>query len=266
MTGWVLLDLDGVIYRGDSPIKGSVDAIESLNRNHYGVRFLTNNATRTSSEYAVKLKRMGIHVKEDEILTSGRATSLYLRKKFGRLRIYPVGGAALESELIKGGHEISDWDDSDAVVVCLDFNFDYRKLTNASNAIRRGALFIATNKDPTVPIENGYLPGAGSIVSAIEVSSGRNAICVGKPSPEILSIASEIWGLDFKDTVIVGDRIDTDVVLGRRAGLTSVLVLTGAMPSWDPSMAKSPEEIPHMVFKDLKEFAAHMIQKINNAD
>jgi len=260
MIRWVLLDLDGVVYRGDSPIEGSPEAIELLNRNGFRTRFLTNNATKTEREFAEKLVRMGMPIEEADVLTSGKAASIYLREKVGKLRVYPVGGDALKFELSEQGHTIADWDEAQAVVACLDFEFDYTRLANASNAIRKGAIFIATNRDPFVPVENGFLPGAGSIVSAIETASGSKAISIGKPSEEIFFIASKIWGFRKGDVAVVGDRLDTDIAFGNRIGMMSILVLSGVTTSWDPSRAGSSEQSPTYAFRNLKEFADFLIE------
>lgn len=260
MVGWVLLDLDGVIYRGDSPIEGSREAIESLNCNGFKTRYLTNNATLTEEELGQKLAGMGIKTKPNDILTSGKAASMYLKERKGQLLIYPVGSKALEFELKQQGHRIVDWREAQAVVACLDFDFDYAKLANSSNAIRNGALFVATNRDSVIPVERGLMPGAGAIVSAIEVASGVRAISIGKPETEIASIASRSWGLSEKDAVVVGDRLDTDIALGNRIGAITALVLTGFASSSDAAMAKSSDEMPNYVFRDLKEFSESLIE------
>ncbi len=260
MVGWVLLDLDGVIYRGDSPIEGSREAIESLNRNGFKTRYLTNNATLTGEEFGQKLARMGIRVRADDILTSGKAASMYLKERKGQLLIYPVGSKALEFELRQQGHRIVDWREAQAVVVCLDFNFDYAKLANSSSAIRNGALFVATNRDSVIPVEGGLIPGAGAIISAIEEASGARAMSIGKPETEIFSIGSRIWGLSEKDAIVVGDRLDTDMALGNRIGAITALVLTGFTSSSDVTLAKSSEEVPKYVFKNLRGFSESLIE------
>ena len=134
-------------------------------------------------------------------------------------------------ELLRMGHEVLDWrkgGDPEFVVACLDFEFSYEKLKNACFAIFQGARFVATNTDPTLPVEDRLLPGAGSIVAAISKATGKRPLVIGKPSRRIMDIALKRLGVDGSETVVVGDRLSTDVRAGKRIGAFTVLVLTGA--------------------------------------
>ncbi len=226
-----IFDLDGCLYRGDTPIEGASKALEELRRMGLKIMFLTNNATKTIEEYTAKLNRIGIKCQKEEVLTSGLATSIYLAEKYGSVKVLPVGGKALEEELKRMGHTVLNLRENyeaEFVVACLDFNFNYEKLKNACQAIYRGAKFIATNTDPTVPVENQLIPGAGAIVAAISKATGRRPLIVGKPSRIIMEIALEKLGVKGCETVVVGDRLDTDVRAGWKIKALTVLVLTGA--------------------------------------
>lgn len=227
----VILDLDGCVYRGREPIEGAAEALDAVRDMGLKTLFLTNNATRTVEEYVAKLNSMGIRCGENEVLTSGYATSIYLAGRYGRVRVLPVGGEALERELSKMGHRVLDWrkaGDPEFVVACLDFGFNYEKLKRACLAIFQGARFVATNTDPTLPVEDRLLPGAGSIVAAISKATGRRPLVIGKPSRRIMDIALKRLGVDGSEAVVVGDRLSTDVRAGKKVGAFTVLVLTGA--------------------------------------
>jgi len=249
----VVMDLDGCVYKGSKLIEGSREAIDILRNIGVKVKFITNNATKTREEYKEKLVKFGINVSEDDILTSGYVTSIYLRKTYGKSKVYPIGTTALSNELLKEGHEIVEWNNAEFVVVALDFNFNYRKLSNAVNAILKGAKLIATNMDPLLPTEEGFLPGAGSIVSAIEYATGRKAFLIGKPSKVILEVASSIWKLG-DDTVIVGDQIGTDIKSGNEIGWYTVLVLSGCTKAED--LKEIDEKMkPKLVLNNIFELA-----------
>jgi len=227
----VILDLDGCVYRGRKPIEGAVEALDTLRGMGLKLLFLTNNATRTVEDYVAKLNAMGIRCGEDEVLTSGYATSIYLADRYGGVKVLPVGGEALERELLRMGHEVLDWrkgGDPEFVVACLDFEFSYEKLKNACFAIFQGARFVATNTDPTLPVEDRLLPGAGSIVAAISKATGKRPMVIGKPSRRIMDIALKRLGMDGSEVVVVGDKLSTDVKAGKKIGAFTILVLTGA--------------------------------------
>jgi HAD superfamily hydrolase (TIGR01450 family) len=260
----IVMDLDGCVYIGDHPINNSPQAIEKLRRERIEVKFLTNNASRTREDYKEKLSKIGISVKSDDILTSGSATAIYLKKKFGETKIYPIGGKALVEELSKEGHKIVEWKEADFVVVCLDFDINYTKLLNATRAIMNGARLIATNKDPTVPAEDGLMPGAGTIVSAIEYATNTKAFLVGKPSKVILEIASSHWNFKGNKVMIVGDRLDTDVFAGNEMNWISVLVLSGATRVDDLKKKNDQRMKPKVIVRDVLDLANRWNEILEN--
>ncbi|HYA22301.1 MAG TPA: HAD-IIA family hydrolase [Thermoproteota archaeon] len=252
----VVLDLDGVIYRGNTVIPGSAEAVADLQQAGKKVRFLTNNATKTSEEYSEKLSHMDINAEPSHILTSGIATAMYIRKTLGLQLAYVVGSGSLRSEMTKEGVRLTDWDSAEVVVTSLDPEFTYQKLFSAMKAVRRGCPLVATNMDPVVPDENGFVPGAGSITSAVEVASGATATYIGKPSSLILQIAETTWGLDRASTCIVGDRLDTDMVAGNSFGWRPILVLSGSTGPSDLLVGLPDSSKPSATYQNLREFVS----------
>lgn len=245
-------DMDGVLYRGDEALPGVGDLLNALTLREIGYMLATNNSMATAAEYVEKLARMDIDVPEESILTSAMATRDYLRETLPEdAGIFVIGMPALRTQLfrdtafraIQYGEEVPD-----AVVVGLDKTFTYEKLLMANQAIRAGARFVATNADATLPTEAGLVPGCGSIVAAIATASGHIPTVIGKPEPLLLQMASERLGVAPADSVMVGDRLDTDILAGARAGMLTVLVLTGV--STRDEIAEAPV-LPDLVFTDL---------------
>lgn len=220
----LIIDLDGCVYKGDSLIEGSDEAIEFFRSMGIKILFLTNNSTRTPEEYAEKLTKLGINASPSEIMTSAIATAIYMRR-LKRDKCYIIGERALKEAISKEGFEITDDGDLAKYVICgLDREFNYKKLVEACKAIQKGAKFIATNADPKLPIENGYLPGAGAIVSAIRVATGIKPLIIGKPSKFIINLAIKKLGVDKSSVAIIGDRIDTDIKAGKIVGVFTILI------------------------------------------
>jgi len=248
-----IFDMDGVLYRGRAPLPGVVDLFNGLTVR--GIPFLlaTNNSMATPASYVVRMAEMGVEVDEARIQTSATATRDYLLGEIDAdARILIVGMPALGEQIFTGTSFQNVTDDPDeridAVVVGLDLDFTYAKLQRASDAIRGGAKYVATNADATLPHETGMQPGAGSIVAAISTASGCLPIVVGKPETLMMLKGIEHLGVRPEEAVMVGDRLDTDILSGHRAGLKTALVLTGV--SQRPDLA-SAEVLPDYVFADL---------------
>ena len=226
-----LLDVDGVVWLGGKPIPGAPEALSALAEGGRKVVLLTNNSTRSREEYAERLRAICDWVSVGDIVTSGYATAAFLRERFGRLRVYVIGEMGLVRELSLQGHVVLSEDGdglAEAVVVGLDRQLHYSKLRRALRAIARGALFVATNEDATVPAEGGAEPGAGSIVAALSTAAGRGPdYVVGKPSRYIFEVALRVAGASPSEALVIGDRVETDIVGARRVGAASALVLTG---------------------------------------
>ncbi|MEM1948026.1 MAG: HAD-IIA family hydrolase [Candidatus Caldarchaeum sp.] len=226
----LVLDLDGCVYVGDTPVDGAPEAIETLQR-HFKLLYLTNNSTLTRKQYAEKLRRMDINAEPNQILTSGYVAVNYILSINPRARILVVGEDGVTVEALEAGLEVVDhneWRRADFVVVGLDRKLTYEKLANAALAISAGAKFIATNLDHVYPSERGFLPGAGSIAALLATTTKVTPYAVGKPEKQSSEIALKMLGLSKEGVVFVGDRVDTDVKAGKIVGCRAVLVKTGA--------------------------------------
>jgi 4-nitrophenyl phosphatase len=253
----LLIDLDGVVYTGRDPIPGAAGFLTEAHRR--GLRFLlvTNNSTTSPELVAARLKTMHIDVSPEEILTSAQAAVAYVRARAEpgcRLRI--VGEAGLRQAAEEEGFVIVDDGDGSAewVIAGLDRAFTYEKLTGATRAIMGGAHFVATNADSLLPVEGGQvLPGAGTIIAAIQTATAVVPIVVGKPEPGLFEHGlRRLGGLRPDQVAMIGDRLDTDVVGGRRAGLRTILVLTGVTTRAE---AEAADEKPDAVSADLASVA-----------
>ena len=227
-----ILDLDGVVYRGRTVIPGACESIDRLRRSGPRVVFLTNNATRTRGSIARRLVDMGIPCSAGDVISSAYAASVYIKETYGSSTIYPVGEQGLVEELERAGHTVNE-QDADYVVAGLDRKFTYEKLTLALDMLMNGAGFIATNDDAMLPTEHGFLPGAGSMVAAIQAASDVVPDVIGKPNKPIMDVLLKEYGLKSEECVMVGDRLETDILAGIRAGMRTVLVLTGASGKQD---------------------------------
>lgn len=221
------LDCDGVLWRGGEPIPGAPEAVKTLRTLGRKVLFFTNNAALSRRGYLEKLRKLGFEAEPNEIYCSSYAAAAWLR---GRVeKVYVVGEKGLVEELELAGLEIANPDEAECVVVGLDRSLTYSKLEEALRCLSRGTLFVATNRDPTLPTECGLAPGAGAIVSALETAAGREAdVVIGKPSTYMYELALREHGIVPGSALAVGDRLDTDVEGAKRAGLAAALVLTGA--------------------------------------
>ncbi len=228
----LLVDLDGVVYTGQDPIPGAARFLAQARRR--GVKFLlvTNNSTTSPELVARRLQDMHIEVTPQEILTSAQAATAYVSAHAERgRRVRIIGEAGLRQAAVEEGLTIVDDGQTsvDWVVAGLDRAFDYEKLTSATRAIMAGAHFVATNADALLPVEGGQVvPGAGSIVAAIQTATGVAPIVVGKPEAGLFEHGlRRLGGLRPEQVAMIGDRIDTDVVGGQRAGFRTILVLSG---------------------------------------
>nr|MDO8118332.1 HAD-IIA family hydrolase [Candidatus Sigynarchaeota archaeon] len=271
---WIL-DLDGVVYNGSDPVPGAAETVVFLQRRSKVV-FLTNNSARTRRMYVEMLENFGIHVNEEDIFTSATITASKLAELANvsgdhDKNVYVIGEDGLKEELASAGFKIARDEDFERnefhcvshVVVGLDRDVTYRKLFIALNCIIQGAKFIATNEDVSLPLEGGLLgPGAGSIVRAIAACSRKEPELgspFGKPNPLAFRVIQEATRIDPGSLVSVGDRIETDIVSGKKAGTTTILVLSGIATASD--VERLPASLkPDMVLgsvRDIKELLDH---------
>jgi len=237
----VIFDLDGVVYRGREPVPGAAELAGWLHERGVAVRFATNNSTVSRAGYVERLAGMGIGTEVGEIVTSTSATIEHLRRHAPGVRsVLGVGADGMRDELAAAGFNVvmagdlsaperpgERIDGFDAVVVGLDLALDYGRLAAAMAAVAGGARLIATNADARYPTEAGFLPGAGAAVAALSTATGVAPEVIGKPAPAMFTAILESAGVDGASSVVIGDNPDADVVAAKRAGCSSILVLTG---------------------------------------
>ncbi len=251
--GW-LLDLDGTVYRGEALVPGAAETIAALRADGRRVAFLSNKPLQTRADYAAKLTRLGVPTDPDHVVNSSLALARHLQRTDPGAPLFVIGEPPLRAELRAHGFEVRDDHHVRWVVIAFDRTFDYAKLDVALQAARRGARLIATNPDRTCPVEGGEIPDCAGMTAAVEAVTGLTVeTIVGKPSPIILEVALASLGVGAAECAIVGDRIETDVVMGKRLGLATVLVLTGVTRADDPRVA---EIAPDLVLPSLRELIA----------
>jgi HAD superfamily hydrolase (TIGR01450 family) len=226
-----LVDLDGVVWRGEQPIDGAADTINELRDAGKRVVFLTNNASLSPREYAAKLMRHRIPTQPGDVVSSAHAVVDYLKRTL-RLsrgdRVHVCGTVGL-AQVLKGAGLIptSEGRDVGAVVVAWNPKLTLEDVRRAADLARAGVPLVGANRDATYPSSDGLLPGTGAILAAVETASGVRAHTVGKPAPELFRHGLEQAGAPPERTLVIGDRLETDVAGARAAGLASALVLTG---------------------------------------
>lgn len=251
----ILSDMDGTVNRGRTVIEGSQAVYEELSGRDVRWLFLSNNASSLASDLAVELNAMGLAVTDDQVLNSASALMCTLRKDYPAARVMVVGGPRLMAGLADQGTLVTDdARNADIVVTALDRTFTYERLVLANAAIRNGARFWATNLDATYPAEDGLRPGAGCIAAAVATAVGRGPDRIfGKPAPDMAYLALDLLGMPAESCLVVGDRMETDILFARNAGMDSVLVLTGATSRSDLS---GYEYHPTHVLESIADLAA----------
>ena len=254
-----LIDLDGVVYRGNDLLPGAREFVDWLRANHKKYLFLTHNSFATSAQILAKLARMGITTDEEHLLTAGQAAIQNIARRIPGGSVYVVGEPPL-IKLVESHGLIAvpfDSSEAEAVLVGLDRYFDYEKLACATNAVRAGALFVTINRDPLLPIAGGFIPGCGALAAAIEGASGVSPEVVGKPEPMLLLEAMQTLESQPEDTVMIGDGLDVDILAGQNARSHTLLVLSGRTTREDiEQLAIKPDH----VYEDLAEIMKDLEQ------
>jgi len=221
-----ICDMDGVIYHGNQILPGVVEFIEWLHREKKEYLFLTNNSGYTPRELQQKLGRMGLEVSEEHFYTSALATAEFLKRQAPGCSVYAIGEAGLLNALYDAGMTMNDVN-PDYVVIGEGKSYSLDTLTKATNLVMRGAKLIGANTDVSGPIEGGISPACGALVAPIELATGKRAYFCGKPNPLMMRTGLRMLGCHSHEAVIVGDRMDTDIIAGLESGADTVLVLSG---------------------------------------
>lgn len=221
-----LMDMDGVLVRGRTPIPGAAELIDRFNAEGTPYLVLTNNPLYTPGDLAHRLNSEGLHVPPERIFTSALATARFLSGQRPSGKAFVIGESGLTSAIHAIGYVITD-KDPDYVVLGETQGYNFSAITKAIRLIMGGARFVATNPDPSGPSEEGIVPACGAMAALIEAASGRSPFYVGKPNPLMMRTALNFLGVHSEDTVMVGDRMDTDIIAGTNSGMATALVLTG---------------------------------------
>jgi 4-nitrophenyl phosphatase len=226
----VVLDVDGTVVRGDEPIPGAAEGLDRLSAAGLRRLFVSNNPTKRPPAYADRLRRAGFDATADEVVTAGTITTTYLAEEHSDDALFVVGEAALVDQLTDAGLTVvTDGTRADTVVLSIDRSFDYDRLAAALRACAgRDVTLVGTDPDMVIPAAEGDVPGSGAIINAVSGVVGRDPdVVVGKPAEPALDVILERLGVPPGDCLVIGDRLDTDVALGERAGMTTALVRTG---------------------------------------
>lgn len=221
-----ICDMDGVIYHGNQVLPGVREFIDWLHKENKQFLFLTNNSGYTRRELQQKLARMGLDVSEEHFYTSALATAAFLKQQSPGCSVYAIGEAGLFNALYDAGITMNDVN-PDYVVVGEGKSYSLDTLTKATNLVLQGAKLIGANSDLTGPIEHGIAPACRALVAPIELATGKQAYFCGKPNPLMMRTGLNILGCHSGEAVMVGDRMDTDVICGMECGMSTVLVLSG---------------------------------------
>ncbi|MBR2951110.1 MAG: HAD-IIA family hydrolase [Lachnospiraceae bacterium] len=223
-----LLDMDGTIYLDDDLFDGTLDFLEYVKKIGGRYMFLTNNSSKSVSAYVEKLGRLGIAATAEDFLTSTNATVLYLQKKKYH-KIYAFGTTSFKEQLKEGGLPITDHLEEDIDCLCMGFDTEltFQKLEDACILLNKGVDYIATNPDWVCPTWYGYVPDCGSVSQMLCNATKRMPLFIGKPQPTMVQLAMEKTGFAPEETVVMGDRLYTDIACGVNAGISSIFVLSG---------------------------------------
>ncbi|RWZ54887.1 TIGR01457 family HAD-type hydrolase [Halobacillus fulvus] len=221
-----LLDLDGTMYRGTEKVEGASDFVQYLKAESIPYMFLTNNSSKKAEQVAEKLESLGVPAAPEQVMTSSMAAASYITSQKKKANIFVIGEEGLFHALRESGHTIVE-SDADFVVIGIDREISYEKLTKACLQVRNCATFISTNRDAAIPTERGMLPGNGAITSVIQVSTGIDPIYVGKPEAIIMEQALNKIGFSKEDVLMVGDNYRTDILAGINNGIDTLMVETG---------------------------------------
>jgi len=248
-----IFDLDGTVYLSEKLIPGADRIIHQLRETGRKVVFLSNKPLQPREDYAEKLTRLGVPTRPEEVINSTLVMINYLKKIVPQPRLFVVGEVPFIEELKREGFTITeDPKEIEYVVVAFDRTFDYKKLNISYQAIKLGAHFVATNPDRTCPIEGGEIPDCAGMIAAIEaVTQKKVEAIVGKPSPIMVQTVLEVMGLRPEECILIGDRLETDIKMGKDAGIATGIVLTGVTDEKTLMQYKHTSDQPDFVFQSI---------------
>jgi NagD protein len=221
-----IIDMDGVLYHGNKLLPGVIEFVNWLKQENKKFLFLTNSSARSQMELKEKLNRMGIDVSEDKFYTSGLATASFLSSQKPKGSAYVIGESGLKNALYNVGYTMNDVN-PDYVVISETRDYNYDKIEHAINLVIKGARLIGTNPDVSGPVETGIAPATKALTAPIELATGKKAYYIGKPNPYIMRHAIKTIDCHSEESIIIGDRMDTDIIAGIESGIDTLLVLSG---------------------------------------
>ena len=256
-----IFDLDGTVYLSDRLVPGADKVIRLIRKKGRKIVFLSNKPIQTREDYAAKLTHLGIPTQPDEVINSTLVMINYLKKTASSARLFVVGEIPFVDELKRAGFMIAEEpQEIDYVVVAFDRTFDYRKLNIAYQAIKLGAHFVATNPDRTCPVEGGEIPDCAGMIAAIEaVTQKKVEVIVGKPSPLMIQAAMDVMGLRPEECILIGDRLETDIKMGKDSGIATGIVLTGVTDEKMLEAIKHTAGQPDFVFQSIADVESLLI-------
>ncbi|KIL34900.1 hypothetical protein SD71_17015 [Cohnella kolymensis] len=267
----LLFDLDGTLYRGEAMIPGADRLIAGLQRSGIPYRFVTNNSTKTPEEVALHLRKLGIPADEKSIVTSALGAAYYVLKHHPGAETFVIGEEGLRQALRNAGLRLIEEGEAAGpaalVVQGMDRRLTYDRLAAGVHHILNGAVYVLTNPDRVLPVEGGFLPGAGSIGAALKAATGIEPIVIGKPSHILMDYALEQSGTAPEETWVIGDNPYTDIAAARNAGCPAILVLTGLCDADDwREHCRSADVVPNAVCADLDELVSLIQDRTSNRE
>lgn len=248
-----MLDMDGTLYLGEKVIYGATDFVKRIRAKGAKVIYFTNNASKDRQIYLDKLNRLGFDASADQIVSSGDVTASFLNKYRAGKRVYLMGTPACERQFKSAGVNLVPMGEKcDIVVVSFDTTMTYQKVEHACRQIMEGAEFLSTHPDINCPTEDGFIPDSGAICAMVALSTGKQPRYFGKPFPQTIELVEQMTGINRRDIAIVGDRIYTDVALGKNNGFTSIMVLSGEGTAQDVQNL-DPQARPDYLFNSVDE-------------
>lgn len=252
----LILDMDGVLWRGDTPIGNLPRIFRQIRTRGLKFAFATNNGSRTPEQYVERLAGFGVQVEPWQVVTSALGVAHLLIREFpSGGPVFAIGGVGVMNALSEKGFEllgVEEAEKAQAVVMGVDLQINFEKMREATLLVRRGVPFYATNPDKTFPTPRGEIPGAGAWVSVIVTATGVEPIYAGKPAPYLLELARERLGTGKEETLVVGDRLETDIAGGQAAGMPVALVLSGVSmreqgEAWRPKVEMVAQDLGELV-------------------